>query len=85
MENYFKKIDSIVQIKIEKMPSRRNTFESLSIYLKIYKECLFEIQDEFRVFFNEFTKNRKYSESEIAELNKYNHKAMSSFVDKFKV
>ncbi len=43
------------------------------------------MQDELRAFFNEFTQNKKISETEIAELNKYNHKSMSFFVDKFKI
>ena len=85
MENYFKKVDLILQDKIEKMPLKRNTAEKLYVYLKTYKECLTEMQDELRAFFNEFTESEKLSETEISELNKYNHTSMSSFVDKFKI
>lgn len=83
MENYFKTVDLILQSKIDKMPLKRNTAEKMSIYIKTYGECLFEMQDELRTFFNKYTKENNFSEIEIAKLNKYNHDSISSFIDKF--
>ncbi|MBA0885185.1 hypothetical protein [Flavobacterium undicola] len=83
MDEYFNKVDLILQNKIDKMPLKRNTAEKAAIYIETYSECLFEMQDELREFFNEYTKTKSFSEAEISELNNYNRKSMSVFVDMF--
>jgi|LakMenEpi03Aug12_release.lakeMendotaPanAssembly.Ray.scaffolds.fasta_scaffold1525309_2 hypothetical protein len=85
MKDYFEKVDLILQNKIKKMPLERNTIKKLQVYLTTYKDCLIEMEGEMKTLFYDFTDKIKLSEKEIAELNDYNYKAISSFVDKFKV
>lgn len=65
------------------MPTKSNSAEKFSIYLKIYNECVFNMHDELRAFFYEYIKNKNFSEDEITELNNYNRKSISAFVDMF--
>jgi hypothetical protein len=85
MKDYFEKVDLILQNKIKKMPLERNTVKKLQVYLTAYTDCLIEMQGEIKTLFYDFTDKIKLSDKEIAELNDYNHKAVSSFVDRFKI
>ncbi|TRX34087.1 hypothetical protein [Flavobacterium restrictum] len=83
MDEYFKNVDLIIQNKINKMPLKRDTLDKAVAYLKTYNECIFEIQDELRDFFNEYTKTKPFSETEISAFNIYNRKSIEAFVEMF--
>lgn len=84
MDEYFKKVDLILQSKIDKIPVKRNTAEKSFIFLKTFNECLDEIQNELRTLFDEYTENKKLSESEISQLNNYNKESFASFIANYK-
>lgn len=85
MNDYFEQVDLILQNKIDKMPSQRNTAAKFYTYMSVYEQCGIEMQDELRTLFNNFTESYNLSEKEVYELNDYNKKSYSVFESKFKV
>lgn len=84
MNDYFEQVDLIIQSKIDKMPTKRNTAAKAVIFLKELSECLEEIQTELRTLFYAYIDGKNLSESEIIQLNDYNFESVKSFRDKFK-
>ncbi len=84
MKDYFEQVDLIIQSKIDKMPTKRNTATKAVIFIKELSVCLDEIQEELRTLFYNYIEGKNFSESEISQLNSYNFESVKSFRDKFK-
>lgn len=84
MKDYFEQVDLIIQSKIDKIPTERNSAHKAGIFIKSLNECLDEIQNELKPLFYDYIEGKNFSESEISQLNNYNFESVKSFRDKFK-
>lgn len=80
MEEYFKKVDLIIQSKIDNMQLQRNTAAKSAVFIGHIHDALADAQDQLRNLFNEYTKDKNLSKKEIEEMNQYNRKAIESII-----